>query len=190
MKILPDWSTLVPALDRLGAQPAPMITHLDDGQPLAALPIEKIVAHVHRVCREYNHEIDASVANWSLGELLPECSWKALAWRRQRIGAAHSFLMFLNPFTRRPSFSAETSPTRRRFNGCSPIGGMPAASLGMQTGSRSTRPRRASRPPPSDLTLNPNSARWLRERHRLSVSHREPDSFARYLVLRGGEGRT
>jgi hypothetical protein len=105
MKILPDWSTLFPVLDRLGAQPAPMITHLDDGQPLAALPIEKIVAHVHRVCREYNHEIDESVANWSLGELLPECSWKALAWRRQRIGAAHSFLMFLNPFTRRPKAS-------------------------------------------------------------------------------------
>ena len=49
-----------------------MITHLDDGQPLAALPIEKIVTNVHRVCREYNHEIDESVANWSLGELLNE----------------------------------------------------------------------------------------------------------------------
>ena len=100
-----DWSSVELALGHLTMQEGRRRTSIDIWDNVKSMPsIQELVREIRTASKDYDQEIDRSVADWSLGDRLPKCPRMVNTWRFERIRCADLFITYLAPreFSRSP----------------------------------------------------------------------------------------
>jgi uncharacterized protein (DUF2235 family) len=93
-----DWSSVKSALGQVNVQESRRRTSIEIWDNVKSMPsTQELVREIRTASKDYDQEIDRSVAGWSLGDRLPKCTRMVNTWRFERIRCADLLMIYMAP---------------------------------------------------------------------------------------------